>query len=230
MPTSIRLKRMGAKKEASFRIVVIDSREGTAGAAIERLGRYNPRTKPSLIELNAPRTIHWLREGAQPSDSVRSLLRKTGVWKQFHDGVEPDSFEEAMIVVGPPPGERGTSQRPPPTDREPKSYDAPAAPEPEPAAEAEPAESDAAEEEAAEEPVAEAAEEAAEAEEPAAEETAEEPAAEAAEEAEEAPAAEAEEAPADAEDDAPADEAPEETEAEAEGDSDDAEEDEKEES
>ena len=72
MATTIRLKRVGAKKEASFRIVVMDSREGTAGKSIERLGTYNPRTSPSLIKINAARTIHWLHEGAVPSDSVRS--------------------------------------------------------------------------------------------------------------------------------------------------------------
>ncbi|MXW55605.1 MAG: 30S ribosomal protein S16, partial [Gemmatimonadales bacterium] len=78
MATTIRLKRRGAKKAASFRIIVTDSREGTAGASIERLGLYNPRTQPSLVRINAARTLHWLNEGAQPTDTVRSLLRKTG--------------------------------------------------------------------------------------------------------------------------------------------------------
>ena len=123
MATSIRLKRRGAKKAASYRIIVTDSREGTSGASIERLGLYNPRTQPSLIRINAARALHWLNEGAQPSDTVRSLLRKTGVWRQFHDGVDPDSLETAIVEIGPPPGRRGTSQRPKP------SMDA--APEPE---------------------------------------------------------------------------------------------------
>ena len=149
MATTIRLKRRGAKKAASFRIIVTDSREGTAGASIERLGLYNPRTQPSLVRINAARTLHWLNEGAQPTDTVRSLLRKTGVWKQFHDGVDPGSLETAIIEIGPPPGQRGTSQRPKP------SAEAPPEPEPEaPAAEkAEPAEP-AAEAEAATEPEA----------------------------------------------------------------------------
>ena len=132
MATTIRLKRRGAKKAASFRIIVTDSREGTSGASIERLGLYNPRTQPSLVRINAARTLHWLNEGAQPTDTVRSLLRKTGVWKQFHDGVDPGSLETAIIEIGPPPGQRGTSQRPKP------SAEAPPEPEPEPpAAEAE---------------------------------------------------------------------------------------------
>lgn len=128
MATTIRLKRRGAKKAATFRIIVTDSREGTAGASIERLGLYNPRTQPSLVRIDAARTLHWLNEGAQPTDTVRSLLRKTGVWKQFHEGVDPGSIETAIIEIGPPPGQRGTSQRPKP------SAEAPPEPEPEPPA------------------------------------------------------------------------------------------------
>lgn len=134
MATTIRLKRRGAKKAASFRIIVTDSREGTSGASIERLGLYNPRTQPSLVRINAARTLHWLNEGAQPTDTVRSLLRKTGVWKQFHDGVDPGSLETAIVEIGPPPGQRGTSQRPKP------SAEAPPEPEPPAAEKAEPAE------------------------------------------------------------------------------------------
>ncbi len=148
MATTIRLKRRGAKKAASFRIIVTDSREGTAGASIERLGLYNPRTQPSLVRIDAARTLHWLNEGAQPTDTVRSLLRKTGVWKQFHDGVDPGSLETAIVEIGPPPGQRGTSRRPKPS--------AEARPEPEPEPEAEPEPEEAAPEaEAA--PAAEAA-------------------------------------------------------------------------
>ncbi len=152
MPTTIRLKRRGAKKAASFRIIVTDSREGTAGASIERLGLYNPRTQPSLVRINAARTLHWLNEGAQPTDTVRSLLRKTGVWKQFHDGVDPGSLETAIVEIGPPPGQRGTSRRPMPS--------AEAPPEPEPAPEPAPAAEPAAAEDAAPAPEAAATPEA----------------------------------------------------------------------
>lgn len=157
MATTIRLKRRGAKKAASFRIIVTDSREGTSGASIERLGLYNPRTQPSLVRINAARTLHWLNEGAQPTDTVRSLLRKTGVWKQFHDGVDPMSLETAIVEIGPPPGQRGTSQRPMP------SAEAPPEPEP-PAEKAAPAETAAEEEPAAEAEAATEAEAAPEAE------------------------------------------------------------------
>ncbi len=173
MATTIRLKRIGAKQEASFRIVVTDSREGTSGASIERLGLYNPRTQPSIIRLNAGRTLYWLHEGAQPSDTVRALLRKTGVWKQFQEGVTADAIEEEIVQLGPPAGGQGTSQRPMPTDRAPQAKEEPAAEAgEEPAAEA------------GEEPVAEVAEEpAAEAAEAPAPQAKEEPAAEVAEEA-----------------------------------------------
>ncbi len=114
MATSMRLKRQGAKKAASFRIIITDSREGTSGAAIERLGSYNPRTRPSHVRINAARALHWLHEGAQPTDTVRSLLRKTGVWGQFNEGVTPADLEQEFVEVGPPEGQRGTSQRPAP--------------------------------------------------------------------------------------------------------------------
>ncbi|MFQ5679799.1 MAG: 30S ribosomal protein S16, partial [Gemmatimonadota bacterium] len=114
MPTTIRLKRVGRNKQATFRIVVTDSATGPAGPSIERLGLYNPRTRPSLLRLDAVRTLHWLREGAQPSDSVRSLLRTAGVWEQWTRGVAPEEVEERFVVLGPPPGEQKTSQRPTP--------------------------------------------------------------------------------------------------------------------
>lgn len=231
MATTIRLKRVGAKKQASYRIVVTDRREGTSGASIERLGVYNPRTRPSSIRIDGARALHWLREGAEPSATVRSLFRKTGLWKQFHDGVTPEALEEAEIFLGPPPGERATSQRPMPTERAPAGESAePAAaedaeePSPQERAEAAAAEEDtvapealetsqAEVEEAGEESVAEVEEDAAEAE---AETKAEaEPAEEGATaEAEEEATAEAEEettAEAEAEEDEASDEEDEET-------------------
>ncbi len=225
MANTIRLKRVGAKKKASFRIVVIDSLRGTAGKSVERLGIYNPRTKPSLIRINAARTIYWLNEGAKPSDTVRSLLEKTGVWKQFREGVAPETLEEPVVFVGPPAGEQTTSHRPMPVDKPVKPAAAAAtaapaakaakteeaeAPAEAPAVEAEEAtaEAEATEAEAPEEATAEAAEEAtaevAEAEAETAEAEAETEEAEPAEaevEAEEGPVAEAE-AEADSDDEA----------------------------
>ena len=75
----IRMKRMGMKKEPFYRIVVIDSRSARDGRAIEELGYYNPVTDPSELKVNAERAKYWLGVGAQPSDTVRGLLKKSGV-------------------------------------------------------------------------------------------------------------------------------------------------------
>ncbi len=208
MANTIRLKRVGAKKKASFRIVVIDSLRGTAGKSVERLGIYNPRTQPSLIRINAARTIYWLNEGAKPSDTVRSLLEKTGVWKQYRDGVAPEAIEEPVVFVGPAPGEQTTSIRPMPVDKpvKPAAAAATAAPAAKAAKaeEAEAAEEATAEVAEAEAETAEAEVETAEAEAETAEAEAETEEAETAEakvEAEEGPVAEAE-AEADSDDEA----------------------------
>ncbi len=75
----IRMKRMGMKKEPFYRIIVIDSRSARDGRAIEELGYYNPITEPSELKVNAERAKYWLGVGAQPSDTVRGLLKKSGV-------------------------------------------------------------------------------------------------------------------------------------------------------
>ena len=75
----IRMKRMGMKKEPFYRIIVTDSRNARDGRAIEELGYYNPITEPSELKVNAERAKYWLGVGAQPSDTVRGLLKKSGV-------------------------------------------------------------------------------------------------------------------------------------------------------
>ena len=75
----IGLKRMGMKKEPFYRIVVIDSRNARDGRAIEELGYYNPVSDPVELKINDERAKYWLSVGAQPSDTVRGLLKKTGV-------------------------------------------------------------------------------------------------------------------------------------------------------
>jgi len=111
MPTTIRLQRTGRKAQASFRIVVSDSAEQRDGPAIETIGIYNPRTRPSLIRLDAAAALNWLHEGAQPTDTVVSIFRKTGVWEKYHAGATAETLEETVIELGPPEGERGTSTR-----------------------------------------------------------------------------------------------------------------------
>jgi small subunit ribosomal protein S16 len=105
MPTRIRLQRTGRKKQASFRIVVTDKAEANSGPALETLGTYNPRTEPSLIKLNTVSALHWLHEGARPTDTVVSIFKKTGVWDKYRAGATADSIveEEAVVKLGSDP-------------------------------------------------------------------------------------------------------------------------------
>jgi len=80
MATRIRLRRVGRKKQPAYRIIVADRDAPRDGRFIETLGHYNPRTEPATIEVNAERARHWLSVGATPSETVRSLLRKAGVF------------------------------------------------------------------------------------------------------------------------------------------------------
>lgn len=75
----IRLRRTGAKKQASYRIVVADARSPRDGDFIEEIGYYQPRTAEATVHVNADRAKYWLGTGAQPSDTVRDLLRRAGV-------------------------------------------------------------------------------------------------------------------------------------------------------
>ena len=81
----LRLVRMGAKKQPSYRIVAADSRTRRDGAFIEIIGFYNPRTNPVEVKVNEERVLAWLNEGAQPTDTVRSILSKEGIMKKFHE-------------------------------------------------------------------------------------------------------------------------------------------------
>ena len=75
----IRLRRMGAKKAPFYRIVVADSRYPRDGRFIEEIGTYNPLKEPSEIVVNAEAAQKWIKDGAQPTDTVRILLKKAGV-------------------------------------------------------------------------------------------------------------------------------------------------------
>jgi small subunit ribosomal protein S16 len=83
MTTRIRLRRMGSNKRPFFRVVVADQRSPRDGRFIENIGKYHPLDDPSVIEIDQDRALHWLRVGAQPSDQVRNLMRKTGIWDEF---------------------------------------------------------------------------------------------------------------------------------------------------
>lgn len=79
MAVKIRLRRMGAKKAPFYRLVVADSRSPRDGKFIEEIGYYNPLTEPAEVKIDAEKAKKWLDNGAQPSDTVKSLLKKSGI-------------------------------------------------------------------------------------------------------------------------------------------------------
>ena len=85
MAVKIRLRRMGAKKAPFYRIVAADSRFPRDGRSIETIGYYNPTTNPAIVKIDADLAMKWLRNGAQPSDTVRNLLSGEGLMKRLHE-------------------------------------------------------------------------------------------------------------------------------------------------
>lgn len=95
----IRLKRVGKRKQPSYRVVVADARSPRDGRIIESIGHYQPRADPSVVVIDSDRAVHWLSRGAQPSEQVRKLLRISGAWAQF-------TGETAPAGAGEPVGRR----------------------------------------------------------------------------------------------------------------------------
>lgn len=83
MATKIRLRRMGAKKAPFYRIVVADSRAPRDGRFIEEIGYYDPCKEPAVINVNDEKAVDWLKKGAQPSETVKSLFNKIGVYEKL---------------------------------------------------------------------------------------------------------------------------------------------------
>jgi len=83
--TKIRLKRMGAKKDPFYRVVVADARSPRDGRFIEEIGYYDPTTKPATISIDEEKALKWLANGAKPSDTARSLLKQVGVLAKFNE-------------------------------------------------------------------------------------------------------------------------------------------------
>ena len=159
MAVKIRLRRVGAKKQPAYRVVIADARAPRDGRFIEVVGHYNPLTHPSTVVIDSERAMHWLRQGAQPTEIVQKLLVVSGVWSQYTGEPMPEPVAVPVVEEAAPID----------ADAEPveMTETAEATPAEEPVAETAP------EEPVAEEPAVETAPEA-----PATEKAAEEPAAE----------------------------------------------------
>ena len=86
MAVKIRLTRTGRKKFPSYRVVIADSEAPCDGRFIEKVGTYNPRENPVVFQVDEQLVLRWLGMGAQPTETVRSLLKNSGLWKKFLDG------------------------------------------------------------------------------------------------------------------------------------------------
>ena len=97
MATKIRLQRHGRKNYAFYSIVIAHPQAPRDGRFIEKIGTYNPNTNPATIDLNFERALYWVQVGAQPTDTVRSILSKEGVYMMKHllGGVKKGAFDEA---------------------------------------------------------------------------------------------------------------------------------------
>ena len=94
MAVSIRLKRMGRKRKPFYRVVVADSRTPRQGAAVDDLGYYDPMTEPVQIQIDEEKALTWLKEGAIPTDTARSLLSKAGVLRKLQEQDQPPEEDE----------------------------------------------------------------------------------------------------------------------------------------
>ncbi|HEU5483657.1 MAG TPA: 30S ribosomal protein S16 [Microlunatus sp.] len=124
MAVKIRLKRLGKIRSPHYRIVVADSRTKRDGRAIEEIGKYHPKNDPSLIEVDSDRAQYWLSVGAQPTEAVVALFKRTGDWQKFSgdtspSGVDPqrekknklDAFNAALADAGSEPRTEAISKK-----------------------------------------------------------------------------------------------------------------------
>lgn len=111
MAVKLRLRREGTKRQAHYRVVAADSRAPRDGRFLEILGEYHPMEDPSGIRIDAERALHWLRNGARPTDAVQQLLYISGVWEEFRPGTTPDD-----VTIQPPSEPESDEQAPEPAE------------------------------------------------------------------------------------------------------------------
>lgn len=92
----IRLRRVGAKNQPSYRVVVADKRSPRNGRFIESIGFYNPRTEPATMELDEEKALSWLAKGAQPSEAVMVILKTVGTWKRYERLMQGEALEALL--------------------------------------------------------------------------------------------------------------------------------------
>lgn len=97
MAVKMRLKRMGAKKRPFYRIVVADSRFPRDGRFIEEIGYYNPIENPTVVKVDKELAMKWLKNGATPTDTVRDILSKEGIMKEFHESKITKTVKEKKV-------------------------------------------------------------------------------------------------------------------------------------
>ena len=100
MAVKIRLRRVGRKKTPLYRIIVAESTSPRDGRFIEIIGQYAPRQSADALKIDTARANHWLEVGAQPSDTVRSLLRRAGILKQRHEERIGRKLQSKAVPVG----------------------------------------------------------------------------------------------------------------------------------
>ena len=120
----IRLRRVGKRKQPFYRVVIADSRSPRDGRFIEIIGQYNPLTNPSQITIDSDKALTWLRKGAQPSEQVKSLLKRTGIWSEYVKDKgpgprKPKRRQSAPTAATPAPKPESTEPSPTETAQEP---------------------------------------------------------------------------------------------------------------
>lgn len=95
MAVKLRLMRMGKKKQPTYRVVAADSRSPRDGRFIEIVGSYEPRSEPSVVNIDNAKALRWLSDGAQPTDTVQKLLEISGAWDEFKATAGPKATTQA---------------------------------------------------------------------------------------------------------------------------------------
>lgn len=104
MAVKIRLKRLGKIRSPHYRIVVMDSRTKRDGRAIEEIGLYQPKSDPSVIQVNSERAQYWLGVGAKPTETVVAIFKRSGDWQKFSgdtsaEGIEPQAEKADKVAL-----------------------------------------------------------------------------------------------------------------------------------